>query len=137
MIKVSQHRSSTSLTPDLTPLLDIIFIVMVFLLLTASVRLESLDVDLPSSNSQVVSEVDKESLTINIMNESPLWAINGRKYSDWNHFTLDLLEETTPNNKKPIVIGAEKTADIQHLVKLLAFLQEQGIPATQLLTEDK
>ena len=137
MIKVSQHRSSTSLTPDLTPLLDIIFIVMVFLLLTASVRSESLDVDLPSSNSQVVSEVDKESLTINIMNESPLWAINGRKYSDWNHFTLDLLEETTPKNKKPIVIGADKTADIQHLVKLLAFLQEQGIPATQLLTEDK
>ncbi|NYR14223.1 biopolymer transporter ExbD [Pseudoalteromonas sp. MIP2626] len=136
MIKVSHHRASTSLTPDLTPLLDIIFIVMVFLLLTASVRLESLDVDLPSSDSQVVSEVDNKSLTINILNESPHWAIDGIKFSDWNSFTLDLLEETTPN-KKPIVIGAEKTADIQHLVKLLAFLQEHGIPATQLLTEDK
>lgn len=136
MIKVSNHRSSISLTPDLTPLLDIIFIVMVFLLLTASVQLESLDVELPSSTSRVVSKVDKESLTINIMNESPFWAINGRKCSDWNHFTSDLLEETTSNNK-PIVIGADKTADIQHLVKLLAFLQEHGIPATQLLTEDK
>ncbi|CAM3190202.1 ExbD/TolR family protein [Moritella viscosa] len=137
MIKVSQNTSSTELIPDLTPLLDIIFIVMVFLLLTASVRLESLDVELPSSDSQVVSEVDKESLTINILNESPFWAINGKKYINWKNFTLDLLEETTSDHKKPIVIGAEKTADIQHLVKLLAFLQEHGIKATQLLTEDK
>ncbi|POF55462.1 biopolymer transporter ExbD, partial [Vibrio vulnificus] len=34
-----------------------------------------------------------------------------------------------------VVIGADKTADIQHLVTLLAFLQEKGIKATQLLTD--
>ncbi|MEF1292157.1 biopolymer transporter ExbD, partial [Vibrio sp. M260118] len=34
------------------------------------------------------------------------------------------------------VIGADKTAEVQHLVKLLAFLQENGIQATQLLTEE-
>ncbi|QSA20928.1 biopolymer transporter ExbD, partial [Vibrio furnissii] len=39
------------LTPDLTPLLDIIFIVMVFLMLTAAVKLDSLDVSLPTSDS--------------------------------------------------------------------------------------
>ena len=136
MIKVSPNTSNTGLSLDLTPLLDIIFIVIVFLLLTASVRLESLDVELPSSDSQAVSEVDQESLTINILNQSPYWAIDGTKYTDWQHFTLALLEKTTANHQKPIVIGADKTADIQHLVKLLAFLQENGIPATQLLTED-
>lgn len=39
MIKSSAKHNDFGLTPDLTPLLDIIFIVMVFLLLTASVRL--------------------------------------------------------------------------------------------------
>ncbi|NMS59065.1 biopolymer transporter ExbD, partial [Vibrio parahaemolyticus] len=33
-------------------------------------------------------------------------------------------------------IGAEKTANIQSLVQLLGFLQENGIQATQLLTEE-
>lgn len=135
MIKVSQQKSDFGLTPNLTPLLDIIFIVMVFLMLTAAVKLDSLEVDLPVTDSQAVSEVDNTSITVNIINHEPYWAINGKEYIDWENFTLALLEQHKSNNQ-PIVIGAEKTADVQHLVKLLAFLQENGIQATQLLTEE-
>ena len=135
MIKAPQDNHSHGLTPDLTPLLDIIFIVMVFLMLTAAVKLDSLDVNLPSTDSQAVTEVDKESITVNILKEEPHWAINGKAYINWENFTLALLEESKSTDK-PIVIGAEKTADIQSLVKLLGFLQENGIQATQLLTEE-
>lgn len=135
MIKVKRDDNHLGLTPDLTPLLDIIFIVMVFLMLTAAVKLDALEVDLPTTDSQVVSEVDKQSMTINILHSEPYWAIDGKKYIDWDNFTLALLEEYK-SNQQPIVIGAEKTAEVQHLVKLLAFLQENGIQATQLLTEE-
>ncbi|EKO3820708.1 biopolymer transporter ExbD [Vibrio harveyi] len=135
MIKAPQDNDSHGLTPDLTPLLDIIFIVMVFLMLTAAVKLDSLDVNLPSTDSQAVAEVDKQSITVNILKEEPHWAINGKAYIDWENFTMALLEESKSTDK-PIVIGAEKTADIQSLVKLLGFLQENGIQATQLLTEE-
>ncbi|ELA8124564.1 ExbD/TolR family protein [Vibrio parahaemolyticus] len=135
MIKVPQDNNRNGLTPDLTPLLDIIFIVMVFLMLTAAVKLDSLDVTLPSTDSQAVSEVDKQSITVNILKDEPYWAINGQTYIDWENFTLALLEESKSTDK-PIVIGAEKTANIQSLVQLLGFLQENGIQATQLLTEE-
>ncbi|TOG25588.1 biopolymer transporter ExbD [Vibrio parahaemolyticus] len=135
MIKVPQDHNRNGLTPDLTPLLDIIFIVMVFLMLTAAVKLDSLDVALPSTDSQAVAEVDKQSITVNILKDEPYWAINGQTYIDWENFTLALLEESKSTDK-PIVIGAEKTANIQSLVQLLGFLQENGIQATQLLTEE-
>lgn len=135
MIKVSQQANHNGLVPDLTPLLDIIFIVMVFLMLTAAVKLDSLEVDLPSVDSPAVSVVENTSLTINILEQAPHWAIDGKQYIDWNNFTLALLEEHR-TNKQPIVVGAEKTTDVQHLVKLLAFLQQNGIQATQLLTQD-
>ncbi|EGR3403406.1 biopolymer transporter ExbD [Vibrio parahaemolyticus] len=135
MIKVPQDNNRNGLTPDLTPLLDIIFIVMVFLMLTAAVKLDSLDVALPSADSQAVAEVDKQSITVNILKDEPYWAINGQTYIDWENFTLALLEESKSTDK-PIVIGAEKTANIQSLVQLLGFLQENGIQATQLLTEE-
>ncbi|EIJ2830756.1 biopolymer transporter ExbD [Vibrio parahaemolyticus] len=135
MIKVPQDNNHNGLTPDLTPLLDIIFIVMVFLMLTAAVKLDSLDVALPSTDSQAVAEVDKQSITVNILKDEPYWAINGQTYIDWENFTLALLEESKSTDK-PIVIGAEKTANIQSLVQLLGFLQENGIQATQLLTEE-
>ncbi|HCH6539624.1 TPA: biopolymer transporter ExbD [Vibrio parahaemolyticus] len=135
MIKVPQDNNRNGLTPDLTPLLDIIFIVMVFLMLTAAVKLDSLDVALPSTDSQAVAEVDKQSIAVNILKDEPYWAINGQTYIDWENFTLALLEESKSTDK-PIVIGAEKTANIQSLVQLLGFLQENGIQATQLLTEE-
>ncbi|EGR2780396.1 biopolymer transporter ExbD [Vibrio parahaemolyticus] len=135
MIKVPQDNNRNGLTPDLTPLLDIIFIVMVFLMLTAAVKLDSLDVALPSTDSQAVAEVDKQSITVNILKDEPYWAINGQTYIDWENFTLALLEESKSTDK-PIVIGAEKTANIQSLVQLLGFLQENGIQATQLLTKE-
>lgn len=135
MIKLKQEENRFGLIPDLTPLLDIIFIVMVFLMLTAAVKLDSLEVDLPTTDSQVVSEVDTKSLTVNILEAEPHWAIDGKEYIDWENFTLALLEKYK-SNKQPIVIGADKTAEVQHLVKLLAFLQENGIQATQLLTEE-
>ncbi|CAI2340994.1 biopolymer transporter ExbD [Vibrio parahaemolyticus] len=135
MIKVPQDNNRNGLTPDLTPLLDIIFIVMVFLMLTAAVKLDSLDVALPSTDSQAVAEVDKQSITVNILKDEPYWAVNGQTYIDWENFTLALLEESKSTDK-PIVIGAEKTANIQSLVQLLGFLQENGIQATQLLTEE-
>ncbi|WP_070972083.1 ExbD/TolR family protein [Vibrio sonorensis] len=135
MIKSPQDSNRLGLTPDLTPLLDIIFIVMVFLMLTAAVKLESLEVDLPAAESESVSEVDKKSITINILEEKPHWAIDGRQYIDWENFKIALIEQHK-SEKHPIVIGADKTADIQYLVKLMAFLQENGIQATQLLTEE-
>ncbi|CAH0530205.1 ExbD/TolR family protein [Vibrio hippocampi] len=136
MIRASNSTESNSLFPDLTPLLDIIFIVMVFLMLTASVKLESLQVDLPTTDSSAVTEVDSQSLTVNILANEPYWAINKHQYIDWDNFTLALLEQSQ-SSKQPIIIGAEKTADVQHLVKLLAFMQENNIPATQLLTEQE
>ncbi|HGH6024736.1 TPA: ExbD/TolR family protein [Vibrio mimicus] len=134
MIKSPTKPNDLGLTPDLTPLLDIIFIVMVFLLLTASVRLESLEVALPTTDSPVVNEVDKESITINLLATEPYWAIDGKPYLDWHNFSLALLE-TVQSSKRPIVIGADQGAEVQQLVKLLVFLQEHGIQATQLLTE--
>ena len=136
MIKTPHSSQTQSLAPDLTPLLDIIFIVMVFLLLTASVKLESLEVELPSSDIKNVSEVHKDSISVNILDREPYWAINGREYIDWENFKIALLEETGSADKNPIIIGADKAANVENLVKLLSFLQENGIPATQLLTED-
>ncbi|PMG54570.1 biopolymer transporter ExbD [Vibrio splendidus] len=136
MIKTPHSSQTQSLAPDLTPLLDIIFIVMVFLLLTASVKLESLEVELPSSDIKNVSEVHKDSISVNILDHEPYWAINGQEYIDWENFKIALLEETGTSGKKPIIIGADKAANVENLVKLLSFLQENGIPATQLLTED-
>ena len=136
MIRSQRSYSSAGLTPDLTPLLDIIFIVMVFLLLTASVKLSSLEVDLPNSEQSATQAVDNKSITLNILKKAPFWAIDGKAMSDWESFQLALVELVKISPEKPIVIAADKSAEIQHIVKLFAFLHQHNIAATQILMED-
>jgi len=137
MIKVSEDNDAGGILPDLTPLLDIIFIVMVFLLLTASIKLQTLEVELPTSDNAVTSEVDNKSVTINILAQAPYWALQGEQFSDWDSFTAALVTLVTDKPDAEIVIASDKTAQIQHMVKLLAFLQENKISATQLLIEEE
>lgn len=136
MIKLTTENSSDSFQPDLTPLLDIIFIVMVFLLLTATVKLQSLEVSLPTADTSSVSDVDSKSLTVNILQKAPYWGLDGRSYSSWESFTQALLVQVKEKPEFQVVIASDKSAEIQHMVKLLAFLQDNNIKATQILMDE-
>lgn len=137
MIQSNRQEELDNLQPDLTPLLDIIFIVMVFLLLTATVKLQSLEVSLPSAESESISNVDSQSFTINILENPPYWGLDGTPYPSWEHFTQALLKKVTQKPDFQVVIASDKTAEIQHMIKLLAFLQDNKIKATQILMDEK
>ncbi|MEJ2763724.1 biopolymer transporter ExbD [Photobacterium sp. MCCC 1A19761] len=137
MIRVaSNSRDEDQLTPDLTPLIDIIFIVMVFLLLTASVKLQSLEVELPQTDTRALQTTEADPVTINLMAHAPYWALQGKPFETWDAFSQALLNEVKTHPDKPVVIGADKSGSVEHMLKLLAFLQQQDIKATQLLMEE-
>ncbi|MGD6735958.1 ExbD/TolR family protein [Photobacterium leiognathi subsp. mandapamensis] len=136
IIANSSITQSDDMAPDLTPLLDIIFIVMVFLLLTATVKIKSLDVDLPQTATKTLQTTQADPITINLVANAPHWALQGENVNDWDSFKQSLLQEVKASPNKPVVIGADKTASVEQMLKLLAFLQENNIKATQLLMEE-
>ncbi|OBU14369.1 biopolymer transporter ExbD [Photobacterium aquimaris] len=137
MITINNRHDSDDLTPDLTPLLDIIFIVMVFLLLTATVQIKALDVDLPQTSTQILQTTKADPITINLVATEPYWALQGQTINDWDSFNLQLLAAVKAAPNKPVVIGADKKASVEQMLKLLAFLQKNDIKATQLLMEEQ
>lgn len=128
---------TTNILPDLTPLLDIIFIVMVFLLLSASVQLQSLDVQLPKieKEAQLNNEIQKKQIMINIFSRKPYWALEGEKYVNWAEFKKALLSRVANKTTEGVLIGSDKSAHVQQLLQLFAFLQENKIQATQVLMQ--
>ncbi|SMY31568.1 colicin uptake protein TolR [Photobacterium malacitanum] len=137
MITINNHHDSDNLTPDLTPLLDIIFIVMVFLLLTATVQIKALDVDLPQTSTQILQTTKADPITINLVATEPYWALQGQAINNWDSFNQQLLTAVKAAPNKPVVIGADKKASVEQMLKLLAFLQKNDIKATQLLMEEQ
>ncbi|MGL5759647.1 ExbD/TolR family protein [Plesiomonas sp.] len=121
---------------DLTPLLDIIFIVLVFLLLTANVRLQSMEIDLPEIDSAHSSTpVEQQPLTLHLLASEPYWALNEQTYSSWDEFRQALLQRRQQLPNANIIIAADRNVSAERLLNLLNFLQQQHIPAAQILTK--
>ncbi len=128
------HNESLSI--DMTPLIDIIFIVLVFLLLTANVPLQSLQLDVPTTpNAHLTPITVEKKMTINVMPSSPQWAINGQGYEHWSEFeaAFNTAFNTQPDIK--IIIAADKSASIEPLMRTLSLLQQHEIKNTQVLME--
>ncbi|OXY83337.1 ExbD/TolR family protein [Oceanimonas doudoroffii] len=127
-----------TLTPDITPLLDIIFIVLVFLLLTANIPLKSLEVELPKTDSEALSVVQEDkSMTINMLAGNPAWALQGEKYEDWAAFKPVLEQNLDALKKADLMLASDSTVTVDNMMKLLAFLQEHEIQATEILMENE
>ncbi|MGL5006521.1 MAG: ExbD/TolR family protein [Plesiomonas sp.] len=135
-----RDRSSDHMQPsvgiDLTPLLDIIFIVLVFLLLTANVRLQSMEIDLPEiDNTQSAAPTEQQPLTLHLLASEPYWALNDHTYRSWEMFSQALLQRHQQLPNASIIIAADRNVSAERLLNLLNFLQQQHIPAAQILTK--
>ena len=122
---------------ELTPLIDIIFIVVVFLLLTANPQLLSLPVDIPLTEEQAANaRPSHNQLLISLHRDGPRWGINKQRFGDWQTFRNHLLPEIT-DKQRPLRVAPDRQAPVEALVQLLALLKEQQITNTQILMEAK
>lgn len=136
MIHLPQTEQELDVGADMTALIDIIFIMLVFFMLTANVRLQALPVDVPPHGGDSTQTlVDTDTHNINVMAEAPYWALNGERFTDFEAFEQQLLARLQTNPKASLVVAADKEADVQHLMRLLATLQAQSISQTQILME--
>lgn len=138
MIRVNDNDDQLGFSAaDLTPLLDVVFIVLVFLLFTANIKTLSLPVDLPQATAQQAqsSEAPK-TLTVSILKTETPWAIGEQTFSSWEAFTTALLDQVKATSNTTILIAGDKAAPLGDLVKLMMFLSEHKISAAQVLMEE-
>ena len=124
--------SLANLAPDLTPLLDIIFIVLVFLLLTTNIRLASLPRDLPASE-HVSAAMPADPLTISLSDRGPdLWGLGDRGYTDQDVFERALIAELVANPERPVALASDRNVPVQRMLDLFALLQKQGVDVAEI-----
>lgn len=138
MIRSNSQSTSSDFKPDLTPLLDIIFIVMVFLLLTANINVKTMQLDIPTTDqTQVLTEPKTQVIAVNILESAPNWAIDQTTYSTWASFSDALIETKKKFPKREVVIGSDKSVPVEKMLQLLAFMQQNKIDATSIMMDEK
>lgn len=137
MIEIPEEKRGhivSDLMPDLTPLLDVMFMLIVFFLLTANAAPYALDVNLPKDEDDIIQAVeDPNMLSISLLAGEDGWKINDAFYQDEQKFK-ETLKEQASHNKKIIIVG-DKDASMQKLLTVLTFLRKHDIEAADIVMD--
>lgn len=125
------RKRRDTISPDLTPLIDVVFILLIFFIVSSVFKKEELALvlDLPSSQAQEL-EVDVKEISIEI-NKDKI-AIFGVKV------TLEELDKKLSeikNKKKTIIVRIDKNVIYERIVKILDTLQKYELNNLSLVTQ--
>jgi biopolymer transport protein ExbD len=114
--KFSKIFDENELNLDLTPLIDVIFILLIFFILTTTFAKPVLDVMLPKSKMATMN-ANSNYLNISISKE-------GKFFYNNEEVNLKKIEEMIKNDKSKLNIIADKDANFGAFVQLLDLAKE-------------
>ncbi|MEA3354247.1 MAG: biopolymer transporter ExbD [Campylobacterota bacterium] len=119
------------LAPDLTPLIDVVFILLIFFIVSSVFKKEelALQLDLPSSDAQ---EQEVEIKQLNIELSSNKLAYLGKEITFEN---LDIKLSNITKKDKPVIVRIDKEVKYERVVKILDILQKHSLNNLALITK--
>ncbi len=116
------RKKRTSVQPDLTPLIDVVFLLIIFFMVTTTFNnFGSIQVDLPSST---IEKTDKNKSIEIIIDKDGAYHIsdNGKVYP----VEFDKLDEYLKDVKET-TISADKNLKYQTIMDLITKIKENGV----------
>ncbi len=110
---------------SLTPLIDVVFILLLFFMLSSTFTpISALDLN-PAIDGAGKKSSAPKALLIEIVNPQR-WRLDGREYSLGDETLLSKLNDAVIDDSV-VVVQALAQASVQDLVSALSFLQDRGI----------
>jgi len=121
------------LTPDVTPLIDVVFILLIFFIVSSVFKKDefALALNLPTSSAKEIELKEKE-VIIEINSEK--LAIYGKEINLEN---LDLEMNKIKNKKRNIIFKIDKDVKYEKVVSVLDILQKNNLFSISLITQSK
>jgi biopolymer transport protein ExbD len=121
--------------PDLTPLLDVMFLLIFFLILTTNSLPYKIDLDIPKDNEGAATQNKEQNiLMVKILANNKGWLIEDKEFANFDLFKQNLLN----NHKRKaqqITIMSEASVRVQEFIDLLLFLQKHEIQTADILVK--
>ena len=132
MKKTSQSQHSSLNELNITPLLDLVFVLLVIFIITTPQMMNNLEMNLPSGNPPK----NKDKPKVNNITVNP----NGDTFLNGEYVTMTALREKLQaieqDDPSPsVVVKGSDNVDYQHMINVLDILQQLDITKVGLATE--
>tara|TARA_B100000925_G_scaffold291208_1_gene278477 strand:+ start:9969 stop:10361 length:393 start_codon:yes stop_codon:yes gene_type:complete len=127
-----KKRSREASTIDLTPLIDVVFLLLIFFMVSTVFKKEELALilNLPSGETTESKSNNNKNLQVEITKSEI--ALNGKKIS-LNDFSNSLAN--TKNKKVPVVLRIDESVEYKKVVKIIDLLKKYKLENLNLITE--
>ena len=111
------------ISPDLTPIIDVVFLILIFFMVSSTFKKEELALllTLPKAHS-ATTEIKKEDINIELSVEKI--ALKGKESS---FEALDKAFAMVQDKKKPVNVRIDKAVTYERVTKLLDLLNKHGL----------
>jgi biopolymer transport protein ExbD len=135
MIKRRRHVDDEA-EINITPMLDIVFIMLIFFIVTTSfVKEKGLEVSRPTNSPPKEIKHDRGPIVVRI-DSSSLISVKGRVLEP-NAVRANLEREKSEKPESPLIIAAHPDADTQALVVILDAAEAVGIESVNVATSSQ
>ncbi|WP_303851348.1 biopolymer transporter ExbD [Seleniivibrio woodruffii] len=124
------HKKDSS--PDMTPMIDMVFLLLIFFLLTSVFSIPAVKTDLPESTT--AQQVKQDELTIAVKSDGSVY-LNDYPVDDI-HLRMMLGRKLATADEKIVNVSADKSVDFGRIVKVMDIAKESGAESVAFLADD-
>lgn len=137
MINIKDYQNYRSqiesdFLPDLTPLIDVMFMLIIFLILTMNISFKAFDIDVSQDKDVLVNNSAQKALDLAITKDNK-WLLDGKKFDNFADLKKDLLKLKKDINLKKINIICDKSVESEKLIRLLILIKSQNIKSSDII----
>lgn len=136
----SKRRKSGELILELTPLIDVVFLLLIFFLVATSFEdtKSGVKIDVPASTMKELTEVKDLQVTVTGKKEITLIYQEGgnskTQATDAKGLRTLLVSKLQNNEKKNVLISADKSLDYGYIMNIMTIVKESGASSLDLDT---
>ncbi|WP_432468706.1 ExbD/TolR family protein [Agarivorans sp. Z349TD_8] len=134
MIDLEDDDNSNTLQDAMTPMIDVIFVIIAFMMLMINVPLITMEVDLPKAiENPKITHTGKNVVTIGVFENDDSWLINDSKVNSMEALKARLKEQKQQYpDQLSVVIHSDKQVPMARVVALFGALQELELNVSHL-----
>ncbi len=130
-----KDKESRPASPDITPLVDLVFLLIIFFLLSTTFRVSpGIRIDLPTASSQKIVQ-EKNEITLSVDQAGVIYLDKDRV--DREQLPYRLAAAANKDRNTTVLIKGDRGAGFGHVVDLLGTVKDSGLHRIAIMTQRK